>query len=316
MSLLYGLEEAPSSPSGYDLTVTPHDDATVHPADGFHIPRQGAIGILDRDGQPVRMAGLERYKGAILGEPARSDAPVVHRDQEVIFGGYISHHYGHFLLETLSRLWAYKDSTLPVVWAAGRSFTPWAQEVLRLIGIPQSRHLILREPTRFARILVPAPGYMIPHTFHHRQMEALATVPCVAGEAKIYLSRRAFGSKIYHVEGEERLEALLLARGWQIIAPETLPIAGQIALFASARVVAGIEGSALHSVVLCKAMKARLIVLRRQTRNRNFDTIARTTGIDQVEIAGRIADDPNDGTRATLKDPAAVAARLDEIAEG
>lgn len=316
MHQAYGMTSAHAHNTSYDLAMTLYSDATVYPADLRSIPLHGRYGILDQTGKPVRRASLERWSRTILLSPQPpADEIVPHLDEEVIFAGYISHHYGHFLLESLSRLWAYKNSPLRIVWAGGQYFEPWSPEIFLMLGIDPDRHLILREPLRFSKIWVPTPGYIIPRMFHHHQKDALATVECVKGTEKVYLSRHTFHSPIYNVGGEDRLEERLRSYGWRIVHPETLPVADQVRLFATSRAIAGIEGSALHTAVLCKDMKARLINLRRPDPNRNYDTIARTAEIEQDDLRGQLRPDPADPKRAAFADPEATAELVQALSE-
>lgn len=314
MHLAYGLPEIRSRRSDYDIGLREYANATVYPADDFHIPKRGAVGVLDRHGEHIREAGLERSGAAVLVRPLALDR-VEHIDEEVVFGGYISHHYGHFLLESLARLWAYRDSGLRVVWAAGRQFTPWEAEVFRILGIRQRRHMVLRKPTRFSRLWVPTPGYIIRRNFHTAQRDALAVTRPAPGSARVYLSRSSFKSRIFTVSGEAEVEKILESHGWRIVRPELLTIRDQIDIFATARTVAGIEGSALHTAMFCADLPARLVVLRREDTNANYDTIAGTAGLDQRSLRGQIITNPADDRFAALRDARECADRIIAEAE-
>ncbi|MDF3605878.1 glycosyltransferase 61 family protein [Paracoccus sp. DMF-8] len=311
----YGLTDLQTRRSDYDIRIQDCPNATVWPVDEFKIPKPGIAGISGRDGMPIREAGLERGGGVLLSCPQGADhTSVEFRDQEVILGGYIAHHYGHFLLESLARLWGYRDSSLPVVWAAGRQFTDWELSLFDLLGVARNRLIALRQPVRFARIHVPTPGFIIRRNFHERQRDALAVTPCAPGKARVYLSRSSFKSRLFTASGESAVEDILAGRGWQIIRPETLPISEQVAILANAAVVAGIEGSAFHTLMLCAKPQARVIVLRRQNTNANYDTIASTIGLDQRDMRGWVVNDPADDRFATLRHPAKCAARIIELA--
>lgn len=312
----YGLTDLQMRPADYDIRIQDCPDATVWPVDDFKIPKPGIAGVTDRDGTPIREAGLERGGGILLSCPSDPDPTGVEfRDQEAIFGGYIAHHYGHFLLESLSRLWGFRDSDLPVIWAAGRQFTDWELDLFDLLGIDRRRLVVLRAPVRFARLHVPTPGFIIRRNFHTRQRDALAVTPAAPGPARVYLSRNGFQSRLFTASGECAVEDILADKGWQIVRPETLSIRDQVALLANAGTVAGIEGSAFHTVMLCARPQARLIVLRRENANANYDTIARTIGLDQRNMRGWVVNDPTDDRFATLRHPAKCAARIIELAE-
>lgn len=311
----YGLTDLQTNLSDYDIRIQDYPNATVWPVDDFKIPKPGIAGITDQDGQPIREAGLERGGGALLSCPTEPDqTKVIHDDQKVIFGGYISHHYGHFLLESLARLWGYRDSLLPVIWAAGRQFTDWELDLLDLLGIARNRLIVLRQPTRFSRVHVATPGFVIRRNFHHRQRDALAVVSARPGKEKVYLSRNSFKSRLFTAAGESAVQDILARNGWRIVHPETLSIRDQVDILANAGTVAGVEGSAFHTVMLCANPQARLIVLRRENTNANYDTIAQTIGLVQRDMRGWVVNDPADDRFATLRYPAKCAERIIELA--
>lgn len=114
---------------------------------------------------------------------------------------------------------------------------------------------------------------------------------------------------------EAAVEDILARAGWRIVHPELLSFREQVAIFASSATVAGIEGSALHTAIFCKQMLARLIVLRRDDPNANYDTIATTTGIDQRNLHGEVANRVGDIGEGAILDPVRCAARIIEAAQ-
>ena len=304
----YDLENTSHRRFDYDMDVRDYAHATVYPIGGVNMPRDSAAGIFDSTGSHIRAAGLERNWAPILGTPEPLPASqVAFRDEEVILGGYIAHHYGHFLLESLARIWACKPSKLRILWAAGRQFRDWELEILATLGIDPDRHLILRHPTRFARILVPTPGFIIRRNFHMLQRDALAARDCSIGSEKVYLSRSRFVSKIANIADETVVEEILRRAGWRIVHPELLTFREQLDIFASSATIAGIDGSALHTAILCRNPKARLLILRRQDRNANYDTIAKATGLDQRNLLDQIEGVEGDRVAGRITDPLACA---------
>ena len=72
---------------------------------------------------------------------AAAPAPPTERvPEDVDFAGYLFPHFGHFLLESLSRLWITRQyPELPVVWcrrqtAGSAAYNAWQEEVLDLLG--------------------------------------------------------------------------------------------------------------------------------------------------------------------------------------
>jgi hypothetical protein len=100
-------------------------------------------------------------------------------DATVIFGGHLLRHFGHFLHESLSRLWwlgkgkaidpeahgarsllqgegAYVVFFMPRWLDDGKDLPAYMAEVLAGLGLPTERIRILVGPTRLRRLLIPA----------------------------------------------------------------------------------------------------------------------------------------------------------------
>lgn len=158
---------------------------------------------------------------------------------------------------------------------------------------------------------MPTPGYISGHWFHDEQLAALKAPAVPLGSDRIYLSRSSFRSKIANIAGEAALEQELMRAGWQVIHPETLSFGEQLARLSQASHVAGIEGSAFHTLMFAPAAKTRVLILRREKGNSNFDTIATAMNIEQVSLAGEIRKLPEeDSTAYILDDPLRAAARI------
>src|SRR5690606_30752701 len=75
---------------------------------------------------------------------------------------------------------------------------------------------------------------------------------------------------------------LLARRGWIIYHPQAHPVREQLEMLDRAAQIAGIEGSAFHTLLLLKQVRAKVqIIPRRGAVNENFETIATTKGFRQ-----------------------------------
>lgn len=77
----------------------------------------------------------------------------------------------------------------------------------------------------------------------------LADSPALTGR-RLFLTR-ARASQSRRIANRDEIEALFTAQGFEIIAPETLPIPEQLRLIRSASFIAGEYGSALHASLFC-----------------------------------------------------------------
>jgi len=258
------------------------------------IERSGRLrsGVFNSDGI-IGDSLLKRHYGVYI--DARIDPPrgTINPGPPgtVIFGGYLRTHYGHFLLETLSTVWALREHAhLPIVWiplGGETQWLDWQLEILDILGISRKRHIINCGDTNYERMLVAEPGYEVQRSFHAVQEAALAQIapaPVIRGKC-LWLSRGGLSSPEGALVNESELEAELQARGWSIFIPEGQTIARQLEEISSAQIVSGIAGSAFHSVMLLRHVPAILMpVFTRIPKNENFETIRRRKGFEQIRV--------------------------------
>jgi capsular polysaccharide biosynthesis protein len=236
--------------------------------------------IYTSDGDLVTAAQRPWMAAWKHGDDARLDpnTPVVTTLKRAAYGRRYYGHFGHFLLETVPSL--YQAVPLehvilchsnPAGWAPGWAEARFRGYLLQALEIAPERIHLVGDVTRIENLIVP-PLEVPPISgkVGPIYMEATAKVReyAVAGSAasasRIYLSRRSFvGGSHRLLENEEELEAMLERHGFEIVTPETLPIADQIRLIANAEYVAGVDGSALH---LCGFMRRGAKVLIVETR--------------------------------------------------
>lgn len=234
-------------------------------------------GAYDRDRKPIPLAihqgaSLRHEPDAVLeGEVG------LHLAGTYLFGGWYREHFGHFLVESLGRLWAYPDRAAEIQGivyidmdgahfdkgsGAERPLPFFVPQLLEVLGIDKPV-LVLGEATAFETLLIP------------RQIDAPRTEARDIGLAsfmdfcasarrhpkvlaapisrRIYVSRSALRDDRAKIVLETAIEEGLAAEGYDIIHPETLSIPEQIALYAGAEKMVFAEGSA----ILLAAMVAR-----------------------------------------------------------
>lgn len=263
-----------------NATVTP---AAVDMAAAVH------IGFSARDGagrfiEGMKLARSYGTSGEAQAVPARTELP-----GRWVYGGYLSDHFGHFLVESLARHWYLRqDGGAGIAWhARPPRLRPWQVEVFELIGLDPARFHLIREPTRFEALCVPAPGAVLGSFYEARQARALAVWPFRAPRPgkRVWLSRSRFAEAVSRIEGEAETEALLEGHGWIIFHPQAHPIRAQLAMLEDAEVIAGLEGSAFHTLLLAADVRARIRIVPRGRRLFHaFTMIAEAKGLDQAAV--------------------------------
>ena len=234
-----------------------------------------------------------------------------------IYGGLFVNHFGHFLLDTLSRAWYVRGRAEPVVWQARASgqdprLLPWQREIFEMLGIRLGG--FVTRPTEYERLTIPDAGAATWTPFAPEQIAALGVFPFQSpGDKRIWLSRARWGKAA--VENEGRLQSLLLADGWTILHPQELSVRDQLGCMADARLIAGFDGSAFHTLLLAREIRARVVVVRRSALHGLVDTfrhIADAKGFTQEWLDADLIPVRGTGRGAVhrLADPAEVARAL------
>ncbi len=182
---------------------------------------------------------------------------VKNSDETVIFGGVLIAHFGHFILECMSRLWYVlenPDVEHKIAFILIRDEKEWYWRFFELLGI-QDRVVLITQPTRFKNVIIPEEAvhswkeYTDKHYVPYKKIKD--AVPEGKYE-KIYLTRTQLTSAVSFV-GEEYFEEYYKAKGYTVVAPETLPLAEQISILKGAKEVVATIGSISHLAIFCNA---------------------------------------------------------------
>ena len=248
-------------------------------------PRYNAL--YSRCGELLASTALTRHESVRrIGAPDQVDIDLgsCRALPEAVYGGTLfDNHWGHLLMESLSRLWPLAEppnklgdlSDLP--WLFRKSSTPKEgvqgklPDLLNAIEGMQQRALLPDAPICIDTIHVPDRSSVI-GCFASAEFGRLgADIGAkILGSAarresfegrKVYLSRRALPATKRRILGEAELEVALAAKGFESIYPEHLSLPDQIALFCEAEVVAGCIGSAFHTQLLSPMKPAPALYL-------------------------------------------------------
>ena len=237
-------------------------------------------GIVDAAGCPHEPSHLTR-RGIMLQAASPADTVRTRCPGRWLYGGIWFDHYGHFLLETLSRAWHLADLPGPVVFhrppdrpggPIATTLTAWQEElVTALLGTPSRIHFVTTT-MEFEELVVADSGCVLGERCTKDQAAALAMIgtritaaPARAerNDRKLWLSRSALTRG--RVVGERDFEIDLAAAGFEVVHPESMPLAAQIRAFDEARLVAGFTGSAFHTALLAGRRRAELVHFARFT---------------------------------------------------
>ncbi len=177
-------------------------------------------------------------------------------DDEVVWGGSMTGHFGHFLTESVSRLWPLLSGSglegLPVVFVTPLR-SPFIEEWLAAFGV-RAMTLPDRGVVRFRRLFVPEPAWRLNtwiapemRDIHLCARRGLEVRPAPRSNV-LWLSR--FELERHRVSYDEGLLEWLLGRHVTVVNPQLLTLAEQIAAIEASTAVAGVVGSAFHSLLM------------------------------------------------------------------
>jgi capsular polysaccharide biosynthesis protein len=230
----------------------------LHRPDGHRIAEAAARSVSP-DAPLIRREKL--YKGAPDIVEVPDTLEVV--EQPVLFCGHLMKHYGHFVIESMSRLWARQMfPNLPILFTSPRKWRdppPYGNDVIDALGLRERLQLVSR-PTLYRHVVSPAPAieyrwkaYSVadePHVAVASALESRGSRR--AWRNPVYLTRSGLPDTLRKSGAEPELEAELAKRGFDVVRPEELTLQEQIGLFERAPLVVGTLGSALHTALFAR----------------------------------------------------------------
>jgi len=231
----------------------------------------------------------------------QTNIPVV---DNAIYAGYIFSHYGHFLTESLARLWplllkesmleAGIDFPVKLLFCQGTKM-PLCEansSLLReLQNILDCQVILIDDPTYVRHLLVPEQAMV--HNW--KLYNVFASLTAELGRAivrtgnpsmpngmgsYVYLSRSKLDPILRNILNEHELEWELRNEGFTIVHPETLTLADQVCILNAADVVVGSIGSAFHTMLLSEVCGKTIIYLTMPGEvNRNYVNIDTVSGV-------------------------------------
>jgi ubiquinone/menaquinone biosynthesis C-methylase UbiE len=241
--------------------------------------------FLEREAFELTMEKGNRLKNnPLLPERELVDAEVMRGSY--IYLGILRLHFGHFLLETLSRVWYLlkSDPNIKVLYqleGSMRSPPSYMRYIFSLLDLDLDRVIFVKRTMIVENLHVPQSEFEIrwnartsyADTFRELFERSSRLHPVQSTPRRIYLTRRQLNIKkaadrLKVVNNEAEVEKLFAARGFAVVAPEKLPLHEQIAMMSGARQIAGLKGSALHMSLFNQHPNARVIQIgRKQSMN-------------------------------------------------
>lgn len=253
-----------------DLEIWQGSNATILPL--REVPGDtvlfGRGGVVDKSGEYVSLSGIPTR----IQNSYPFDTPE-YRDEKVVYCGYLVNHWGHFLVEAVTRMW-YALEQDPSIDKYVFFLNENEERVLKgnykeffvLLGIWDKLELISK-PTTYREVVVPQTAF---HCMSYYSPKYLAIFDAIADHAavdpswtayeKIYFTRSHFAKENGYEFGLDSLDDYFQRNGFQILAPEQIPLAQMIFYLRNAGEIASMSGSTPHNMLFgCNGQKLTII---------------------------------------------------------
>ena len=211
---------------------------------------------------------------------------LIELDEDVIFGGTVVGHFGHFLVECWSRLWYViqnPDLKTKILFIISyRGYKPWFDEFFRLMGIDTGRIIYVDKPTQCRSITVPEQSQYNPRIFTKEFLipyQAIKSRIKPGEHKKLYLTRTKFAQGV-QCYNEQYFEDFFVAHGFEAISMENLKLSEQISLIMGADEIAATMGTLTHWALFCRP-ETKFIMLTRTHEPLDYQSfINEASGVD------------------------------------
>lgn len=188
-----------------------------------------------------------------------------YHDETVVYMGKMDDAWGHFVQESVTRLWYLADNpncNYKLAYISGGNDR--LLEYIHLFGISPERLIRIDKPTKFKEVIIPDASYRM-SDFYHAKFKTIfnkmkENIPAEKHK-KIYFTRAACPEKT-RVLGEKALEDIFRENGYKIVAPEEISAREKIALIKGADIVAEVFGSGCLNIFFAKEGTKHIILNR------------------------------------------------------
>lgn len=220
-----------------------------------------------------------------------------YRDEKVVYCGYLINHWGHFLIEAVTRLWYFmeQDETVDkyvffIEEDSQRQIGGNYLEFLKLLKI-WDRMEIITKPTTYREVIVPELGIVCRESYTPKLLKVFNAVaenvvvdPSWETPEKIFYSRSQFKKGIPYEFGFECIDNFFEKNGYTILYPEKVPLSRMIHYIRNAKVVASLSGSLPHNMLFANNGQKLEIVERLVMNDDNQTDVNRLRELDVTYI--------------------------------
>lgn len=187
-----------------------------------------------------------------------------------LYGGPLKVHFGHIMVDSIIRLWAFDpvrhDQVVFAKLQETRGITDWISEILSLFGVKQEHVRLVNGVAAFERMEFAEPGSRLasgPSAAHLDYLDGLPLSRTTGTPKKVYFGRTHMIAK-GTILGESHWAAALESNGYTCVVPERMTIHEQTSVLRNAESVVFLEGSSIYSIELLSKIAAPVFMIPRR----------------------------------------------------
>lgn len=259
------------------LKVEEYDKAIILPAriEPHGIPDLG--GVLTNEGEYITSSVIPGWASGYYDDFEKEECV----PETVVYCGRIIGQWGHFLLETITRLWFFLEHDNPnykyVFIVKEGSFPPIEgnfKQFFELLGINE-RIVLLNKATQYDKVIIPERSFQYRRFYSPEYLKiidkvienALINKSTIKKQSRIYLTRSKFEKAQQTEVGLEMLDNFFANNGYQIISPENMPLDEFICRLRGADICAAESGTVAHNFIFCSKKQSTIVIERQALVN-------------------------------------------------
>lgn len=285
-----------------ELTVEEYENATVLPIKKFSEDEYalGRGGVVDSENNYVRLSALNKR----IYDKYFSESN--YEDKTVVFCGWYVNHWGHFLVDTVIRLWHRPEDVDGYAFIVNENenlqITGNFKRFFELLDIPLEKIILVNQSTRFKKVIVPQSSYSRSEYYSDEYINLFQTVSVAALETigrkkpfeKIFFSRAALRKARMHEFNIKEIDSFFKKNGYEIIYPEKITLDEMIFYLNRCEVCAAVSGTLPHNILFAQNGKKLIITERNVVNNEIQADVNIIKNLDVVYIDSAVGAFPVD----------------------
>lgn len=278
-----------------ELKIIKSINATVYPIEKISSKGIYSGGVCAENGEYISLSGW--YRNNEMTQPMSNidklQEDIENSELKIIYCGVYIDQFGHFLLESTSRLWYYLSLSEEQKLQYKCAFLCYSvepngamQEFLELCGLNKNNTIYIKRATKFKEVIIPEISTILGRYYTKEFMHPFQYVSKQIEDGNIrniYLTRTQF-AKNKNTYGEEYIETVFRKNKYKIISPEQLTLKEQISLVKGAQNIAMLNGSACHLLLFAKSNINSIIINRFSVINKAQTIVDSATKIKTTYI--------------------------------